>query len=182
METISKEDSALFRQAIQGMKALYSSQNSSLKKQNPSILKTPQENTHNQHYFEMSICDSEQLTPNDYIAFERNPLHTTQRRKIKQGRIDIQASIDLHGMTIDQAGNAISQLIQNTYSHNLRHVHIIHGKGSNARLKNQVYQWLKATPVILAIYSCQPKDGGTGAIYVLYSSPFKTPKIEHNEF
>ena len=53
-----------------------------------------------------------------------------------------------------------------------RCVHIIHGKGHGSSnqgpvLKNKVNAWLRQREEVLAFCSAQPKDGGTGAVYVL---------------
>ena len=60
----------------------------------------------------------------------------------------------------------------------LRCAHIIHGKGyrSGERqpvLKRKVNYWLRLRPDVLAFCSATPRDGGTGAVYVLLRNPDK---------
>ena len=89
---------------------------------------------------------------------------------MQRGEIDYAPSIDLHGYTLTQTCQALSDFI---YHHqNARFVHIIHGKGYNSEnnlsvLKTQVASFLKQHPQVLAFHSCPAKDGGTGAVFVL---------------
>ena len=93
-------------------------------------------------------------------------------RKLKQGKIPIEARLDLHNNTVNQARARIEEfLLQSRYNH-LRCVIIIHGKGQHnqqgkAILKSMVHHWLQQAPEVLAFSSALPQDGGTGAIYVL---------------
>ena len=52
-----------------------------------------------------------------------------------------------------------------------RHVIIIHGKGYRSQgrpvIKPMVNRWLRQDDEVLAFCSARPKDGGTGAVYVL---------------
>ncbi len=91
---------------------------------------------------------------------------------MKQGKIAIQAELDLHGYTIDQARERLLAFIDLAVMRKYRCVRIIHGKGYRGQaktpvLKSKTYCWLTQLPDILAFSSCQSKDGGTGAVYVL---------------
>jgi DNA-nicking Smr family endonuclease len=49
---------------------------------------------------------------------------------------------------------------------------VIHGKafsqsGQQPVLKSYVNDWLRQLPQVLAFCSAQPKDGGSGALYIL---------------
>ncbi|MEM7020429.1 MAG: Smr/MutS family protein [Pseudomonadota bacterium] len=93
-------------------------------------------------------------------------------KKLRQGKFSIQAEIDLHGMTVDNAHAAISEFLKYCRDQRLSCVRIIHGKGygSDSKLpvlKNKVNQWLRRYEQVMAFSSARPADGGTGAVYVL---------------
>lgn len=92
-------------------------------------------------------------------------------RDFRQGKITPAMSLDLHKMTVEQARKAVTQFLAEGAEQNLRCVHIIHGKGKlNADapiLKNQINNWLRRHPAVLAFCSAAKRDGGVGAVYVL---------------
>lgn len=106
----------------------------------------------------------------------------TQRR-LKQGKIKIEARIDLHGMTQVQAYDALHRFIQKSYFSQLRCVLVITGKGGarsflntsaenmgKGVLRANVPMWLNDKSMdqfILKIHTAKPCDGGEGALYVL---------------
>jgi DNA-nicking Smr family endonuclease len=94
-------------------------------------------------------------------------------KKINQGRIPIEARIDLHGMTQDQAHIALNQFILSSYNSGKRCVLVITGKGGDGKsvgvLKRSVPQWLEQSDIdniILRKIKAQPKHGGDGALYI----------------
>ncbi|CAA0110483.1 putative DNA endonuclease SmrA [Halioglobus japonicus] len=108
------------------------------------------------------------------LAFKRPGVQNGVFRKLKQGRYEAQSRLDLHRMTVEIARKEIFEFIDESYQYGLRSVLIIHGKGESkaeqARssiLKGCVDQWLRDLEHVLAFHSAQPRDGGTGAAYVL---------------
>lgn len=101
--------------------------------------------------------------------------------KLRKGKMPIEARIDLHGMTRDLAHEALERFIIESYKRGLRNVLVITGKGKSKAtsedwlivgegvLKTNVPFWLDGTNLksyILKYINAQPKDGGTGALYV----------------
>ena len=105
------------------------------------------------------------------MHYGRNTLAAKQFQALKQGLIPINQRLDLHGLNLEKASGALSNFILNNYQNQQRCLLIIHGKGGqdfNAPLlKNHVHHWLMQFPEVLAFHSARPKDGGTGAVYVL---------------
>ena len=108
------------------------------------------------------------------LSFQRPGVQHGVFRKLKQGRYEAQSRLDLHRMTAEVARSEIFEFIGESYQLGLRSVLIIHGKGESradqARssvLKGCVNQWLRELDTVLAFHSAQPRDGGTGAAYVL---------------
>ena len=91
--------------------------------------------------------------------------------ELKKGQIPWEARLDLHGMTTEEARINLSRFLDIQTQEHKRCLLIIHGKGGHKGappvIKNRVNRWLTQFDQIVAFHSAQPKDGGTGAIYVL---------------
>ena len=96
----------------------------------------------------------------------------TQTR-LKRGQIEMEARIDLHGMTQDQAHQALLSFLGASRSAGRRAVLVITGKGLRSGqgvLRDAVPRWLnepETRRMIRAFSFAAPKDGGGGALYVL---------------
>ncbi len=93
-------------------------------------------------------------------------------RKLQRGGYSVQAEIDLHGMTLEEAKPALSDFINYSASQGKYCVRVVHGKGLGSGhrgpvLKNAVNRWLRKWDCVLAFVSTRQVDGGTGAVYVL---------------
>lgn len=97
-------------------------------------------------------------------------------QRLRRGRFDIDARIDLHGMTQTEAHAALSSFIRVGWHEHRRAVLVITGKGSGAEgrgagvLRTAVPRWLNEPPLrqmVVAIRNAQPRHGGEGALYVL---------------
>ena len=106
------------------------------------------------------------------LFFARPGVQRNVIRKLKRGQIHIEDQLDLHGMTVSTAADALAAFLGECTKRQRRCVRIVHGKGlgSSGRrpvIKESVNRWLRLRNEILAFCSTQPGDGGTGAIYVL---------------
>ena len=92
------------------------------------------------------------------------------QRRIRQGLIRPQASLDLHGYRSHEALEALHRFVDRALRQGLRMVIVIHGQGyrsqSDAVLKPLVQRWLANHPGVLAWCPAQPRDGAAGASYV----------------
>jgi DNA-nicking Smr family endonuclease len=93
-------------------------------------------------------------------------------RKLRRGQFRVGAVLDLHGMTVANAHQALVAFLRSVRKDNVSCVRIIHGKGNRSRhkgpvLKHKVNHWLRQRQEVLAFCSARPVDGGTGAVYVL---------------
>ena len=92
------------------------------------------------------------------------------QRRIRQGQLRPEASLDLHGYRQHQALEALPEFIGNACARGLRLVIIVHGQGyrsqHDAVLKPLVHRWLAASAQVLAWCPAQPRDGAAGATYV----------------
>jgi DNA-nicking Smr family endonuclease len=94
--------------------------------------------------------------------------------RLKRGRLEIEARIDLHGMTRAAAQDALTSFVAAAADRGQRCVLVITGKGTFSGgpgvLKQEVPKWLNMPPLrerIVAVNPAQPKHGGGGALYVL---------------
>ncbi len=93
-------------------------------------------------------------------------------RKLRRGQFQVGAVLDLHGMTVVRAREALVDFLHEVRRDSLSCVRIIHGKGNGSRhrgpvLKQKINHWLRQRDEVLAFCSARSMDGGTGAIYVL---------------
>ncbi len=98
--------------------------------------------------------------------------------RLRRGRLPVEARLDLHGYTQDQAHSALDHFLGESQARGLRCVLIITGKGTTTEnalgaggvLRAQVPRWLNEPANrarVLAFDYAQPKHGGLGALYVL---------------
>ena len=102
-------------------------------------------------------------------------LDTRLVHKLRQGDFSRQASLDLHGMTAEEAQAEVEQFVLGTARAGLRCILLVHGRGLNSPgqvpvIKDRLKSWLtrgKLARVVLAFATARPYDGGPGALYVL---------------
>ena len=93
-------------------------------------------------------------------------------RKLRGGGWVTQDQLDLHGLRVDQAREAVAAFIRDAMKRGFRCVRIIHGKGLGSPgkepvLKSKVQRWLVQKNQVLAFVQAKPSDGGAGALVVL---------------
>jgi len=107
----------------------------------------------------------------DILSFARSGLQHNVLKKLRQGKHPIEHMLDLHGLTVAEASRELLEFLGECEATGVRHAIIIHGKGFRSRdkpvIKPMLNRWLRATDNVLAFHSAQPKDGGSGALYVL---------------
>ncbi|MGI9232541.1 MAG: Smr/MutS family protein [Woeseiaceae bacterium] len=106
------------------------------------------------------------------LRFHRASVGRRTMRKLARGGYSVQAELDLHGMTVAEAKQRLSDFIDYSVIKNHLCVRVVHGKGLGSGdrgpvLKNAVNRWLRRWDSVLAFVSTRQVDGGTGAIYVL---------------
>jgi DNA-nicking Smr family endonuclease len=96
-------------------------------------------------------------------------------QRLHRGDYAVQAHIDLHGHTVEEAKVAVEQFLTAAYAAGQRCVLLIHGRGRNSKdnrpvLKEQVRIWLshgRLSRLVLAFATAPLTNGGAGAVYVL---------------
>lgn len=100
--------------------------------------------------------------------------------RLKRGKLKPEGRIDLHGMTLAQAGPVLMRFVSESFAKQRRLVLVITGKGKDRDdggpiptprgvLRRQVPQWLAMPPMssmVLQIEQAHLRHGGEGAYYV----------------
>ncbi|MDX2346702.1 MAG: Smr/MutS family protein [Legionella sp.] len=118
--------------------------------------------------------DDSDIQAETCLSFGETRMQAKQFKALKQGKIRPDIKLDLHGLHIDQAEDELLACIQDAREQQIRCILIIHGKGGRfhgaSTLKTHVNNYLKQLSDVLAFHSATPRDGGTGALYVLLRS------------
>ena len=114
----------------------------------------------------------------DFLDFRRPGIQHRLYRDLQRGVLEPEATLDLHGMRVEDARRALSRFLDQSLQARRRCVRIIHGKGKGSGgqlvIKQRVNQWLPQREEVLAFCSAPRWDGGTGAAYVLLSRKWET--------
>jgi DNA-nicking Smr family endonuclease len=109
----------------------------------------------------------------EFISYKQISISNKILRKLVKGQYNVDAILDLHGMTTDEARTAVDRFLQQCMRDRIRVALIIHGKGRQDMpiLKNKLNHWLREVHTVLAFCSAAPKHGNHGALYVLFKHP-----------
>jgi DNA-nicking Smr family endonuclease len=95
--------------------------------------------------------------------------------ELATGRHPIFETVDLHGLTLEESERELASTFRRVRGRHRRVVLVIHGKGTHTPggrgvLRDQISHLLSSPPLahyVTAFVSALPRDGGTGAVYVL---------------
>jgi DNA-nicking Smr family endonuclease len=93
--------------------------------------------------------------------------------RLKRGQLPVEARLDLHGHSQDQAHAALDHFLRDSQARGLRCVLVITGKGTTKEtggvLRAQVPRWLNepANRARVLAFDYAHKHGGLGALYVM---------------
>ncbi len=112
------------------------------------------------------------LETDDALSFRRASVGPDVVRRLRRGEWAIRGQIDLHGLRVDPAREALAAFLDEALRREWRCVRVIHGKGLGSIgrepvLKAKVPRWLVQRREVLAFCQARPNDGGAGAVIVL---------------
>src|SRR3990167_876454 len=153
---ISQEDIDAFYQAVKGTKPLI--QKKKVRLSPPTSARSPvkQGQSDNESF---NFNESHPRSPvggEAFITYKHNSVSNKILRKLRKGQYNVDAVLDLHGMSVEDAKSAIDSFLQQCLHAGIRVVLIIHGKGHHSQmpiLKNKLNQWLREIEVVLAFCS-----------------------------
>lgn len=167
---INQEDLDAFHQAVQGTKPLKSDKT---RISSPIPAKNPLPRHLRQERESLSLNESLELDSvqsEEFIAWKQAGISNKILRNLRKGQYNVEATLDLHGYTVDQAKTEVDGFLQQCLHERIRVALIIHGKGHHSQmpiLKNKLNHWLRGLASVLAFCSAAPSHGSRGAIYVL---------------
>ena len=110
--------------------------------------------------------------PQAVLSFKRGGIQNGVFSKLQHGGYPIEATLDLHLMSLEEAREQVYTFIHDCLRYEVRTALINHGKGARSKenqamIKSYVARWLPQFPEIMAFHSAMGFHGGTGAVYVL---------------
>lgn len=118
----------------------------------------------------------DRLDMGDEAAFLRDGIPRRVLTDLRRGRWVVQGELDLHGLTREEARDALGGFLADALQHGRRCLRLIHGKGLGSPrqepvLKHLSRTWLARREDILAFCQARPQDGGEGALLILLRAP-----------
>jgi len=173
-EATPDDPAELFRRAVGDVKPMQDDKVLPAKSDIPAIPRQTQEDE--RAVMREAMSDErhpDELDTGEFLSWRREGVQNRVMKKLRSGHYAIQHEVDLHGLTVAETRELLSEFIDHASNTNQSCcVRIIHGKGISSidkgpRLKPFVSSWLRQRRHVIAFCSCKPAHGGTGAVYVL---------------
>ncbi len=115
------------------------------------------------------------LLTDDGLSFRRPGIAADVVTRLRRGQWSIQAELDLHGLTREEARTALAAFVRSSHQRAHRCLRVVHGKGHGSPgrqpvLKAKVQKWLAQCAEVVAFSQASGPDGGAGALIVLLNS------------
>lgn len=130
----------------------------------------------------INVRETRVLAKKEALAPKAKGIDARTNEKLRRGKFEIDATIDLHGFRQSEARAELVKALTRCHVRGKRCVLVITGKGNRQQegkdwwdgkpgvLKQMVPQWLGEAPLaafVLQTHPAQAKHGGSGALYVL---------------
>ena len=168
-----RDDAAMFRDAVGDVKPVNNDRRApDPPKKRPIARSAQRDDKAVMEELLEDFSDNELLETGEHLAWTAPGLQKSVLRKLKSGKFAIQAELDLHGHTRQEAKQELQRFIHACRERDYRCMRIIHGRGRKSAdrepvLKRALDGWLRQPRQVLAYCSARDNDGGTGAVYVL---------------
>lgn len=168
---IDHKDIAVFKKAVKGTKPLAQTKIRLKPSQDREPLRKhiqrefKDEIDHLSEKNDLAVVGSE-----EFIAYKQASISNKTLRKLRKGQYNVEATLDLHGMSVAEAKVAVEQFLRECLQQNIRVIVVIHGKGKHNTmpiLKNKLNHWLRDINCVLAFCSASSLHGRHGALYAL---------------
>lgn len=171
-KNLTSEDSDLFRQTIGKVRVIKNDKVPLTVDNKPKPYPKSQAVNVEEHLSGSTEFDIENVGLEDSLSYTAPGLQHNVLKKLRKGHFGLDAEIDLHGLNSNDAKRQLLHFLHDCVEDGCRCVHIVHGKGYRSAdnhpvLKNNLNLWLRQHKDVQAFCSAPPRDGGTGAVFVL---------------
>lgn len=170
---ISEADRDLFRRSVGPLRSIDHDRVSPTRPQAPPFpLQSRQTEEETLRDMISDHFDPAELETGEELWFARPGVPRSTLRRLRRGQYSFDLQLDLHGMTVATAREALAGFLREARLTANTCVRVVHGKGRGSPqgqpvLKRKLNHWLRQRDEVLAFCSARPVDGGTGAVYVL---------------
>lgn len=171
---IAEDEAALFRREMQGVRPAPPPNRADLRPAPPPPVPVQRIEDERQVILELAHLagSPDDVEIEDDHCYLRPGLARDVLRKLRRAHWILQAELDLHGLTGDEAAAATLAFLAESARKGLRCLRIIHGQGHGSYkrepvLKGRVRKLLARHPSVLAFAEPPPVRGGAGAVVVL---------------
>lgn len=181
---LSQDDIKLFHQNLRGVKPLVDSNRIDKKAtplKNPEFYRAKREQAEGEVHLLMPKrtktpashpVKASQLQYQEQNTYLANSIGKDVIAKLKQLFWPVEATLDLHGATLEQASIRFDRFVTTCFEHNVKCFMVIHGKGHGSKdgktvLKQHVMSWLRDLDNVAAFIPAPENMGGEGALIIL---------------
>jgi DNA-nicking Smr family endonuclease len=136
------------------------------------------------HLLEEAVRDKRKLNVTnmpEYMEGYAEGINPLTLEKLRNSEFSVQKTLDLHGLSIENAKMAFEEFIGDAIKTGLNCVKVVHGRGLKSRnlpvLKENLKSWIIRAinrKWVTAFSSARMCDGGPGATYILlHKNPIK---------
>ncbi|MGZ8161298.1 MAG: Smr/MutS family protein [Methylobacter sp.] len=177
-KVVPSQDSELFRLSVGKVEPVKKDKILLKKGEKPKPFPKSQAINMEDHLISTAETDIEKVSLEDTMSFMAPGLQRNVLKKLRQGYFGLDAEIDLHGLSSNEAKRQLLNFLHGCVEDGFRCVLIVHGKGyrspdNHPILKNNLNLWLRQHKDVQAFCSAPPKQGGTGALFALLQLSYK---------
>ena len=170
---LTTEELVAWKNEIQDVKKLEQEKREIAIKLNGSLPKIENKkfNSHN-----LTLATNRNLSTSNILKFgDSSGINNSMQKKIIKGEYKIDAKLDLHGYSKNEAYGILMDFLNNSYQRIFRMLLIITGKGLNSpdpfsTIKESFFGWIQTWEIkgnFLYVNYAHNKHGGDGAFYIL---------------
>lgn len=170
-KTLNADEKELWRLVTKDVKLLNKNQADDL-----NLIKTTKQDKPATNRIPSKIIIKPSLKPLNPPAkkADKSSFQTDKRtgEKLKKGKFAIDATLDLHGLSLAKAHSAFQKFVTLNIKKQARVLLVITGKGKEGSgiLRKEIHHWIhddNFSHAILKMTTAAPHDGGSGAYYLL---------------
>ncbi len=178
-----RDEKILYAEAMEGVQKI-SNDKTLIKRPIPKKVHCVAKENDPRQLLEEAVADKRKLNVAnmpEYMEGYAEGTNPITIEKLKNGEFSIQKTLDLHGLSIDDAKVSLEEFIVDSIKSCLNCVKVVHGRGLKSKgvpvLKENLKAWIVRAmnrKWVIAFSSARMCDGGPGATYILLKkSPVK---------